>query len=148
MEIDLPLHQFAVASCSLSQLSLPCANTGSCLLAADSPNTEVTIATTVINDDICGVSFAYAVSSPPMELVVMVDGLGVIWSTLAAPVVSGWANRTLQIDLQDVQIMENRSMSYVARFTSSGVQYAALDNITLHPCTDCATPGKVRGRIP
>lgn len=105
------------------------------------------MATSVINEDICGVSFAYAVSPPPTELVVMVDGLRSIWSTLTAPMVSGWAGQTLQVDLQDVQIMENRSMSYVARFGGSGTQYAVLDNITLHPCTDCATPGKAESNL-
>ncbi len=96
------------------------------------------MATAVINEDICGVSFAYGISAS-VELEVVVEGVGSVWSTLPAPLVSGWASRTLQVDIQDVQILENRSLSYVARFGGSG--YAALDNITLHPCTDCTTPG-------
>ena len=103
------------------------------------------VAEAVINDDICGVSFSYALSSSSVELMVMVDRLGSIWSSLAVPMVppsAGWRSRTLQVDIQDVSVLENRSMSFVARFGSLlGVQSVALDNITLHPCTDCATPG-------
>lgn len=96
------------------------------------------MAVAVINDDYCGISFAYGVSSDT-EMLVMVEGLGSIWSSMARPTVPGWTNLTVLIDLQDVQVLGNRSISFVARFAASS--YAALDNITLHPCIDCATPG-------
>ncbi len=132
---------------SAQQSPLPIRNpfTGSCLYAV-SADSEVVMASSVISDDFCGVSFAFAVSSTT-EIVVLVDGLDGVWSSLASPGESGWTNRTVRLDLEDVEISQNRSLSFVARFSSDesayvASAYAALDNITLHPCTDCATPGR------
>ena len=101
------------------------------------------MALSVIEDNYCGVSFAYSVS-PNTEILVMVGGLGSIWSSLEAvpAMATGWSNQSVQIDLQDVQVLANRSVSFVARLASSALAYAALDNITLYPCLDCNTPGK------
>lgn len=100
------------------------------------------MATTVINDDYCAVSFAYGVSTH-IELLVSVQGLDIIWSTVEESRVAtaGWSNWTVQIDLEDVEALTNRSLSFVVRLGSSASSYAALDNITLHPCIDCETPG-------
>ena len=97
------------------------------------------MATTVINEDYCAVSFAYGVSSQT-ELQVLVQGLDRVWSSVTTPTrTAGWSSSTVQIDLQDVEVMANRSLSFLARLGSES--YAALDNITLHPCIDCETPG-------
>ena len=96
----------------------------------------------VVNEDYCAVSFAYSLSSST-EMLVMVDGLGSVWSSQASPAAPGWTNLTVQIDLQDVEVLVNRTVSLVARFASSEeTSYAALDNITLLPCIDCDTPGR------
>ena len=122
--------------------------TGTALYAA-SADSQVVLASSLIDDDFCGVSFAYAVSSST-ELILLADGLNSVWSSLASPGVTGWANLTVQLDFQDVEILRNRSLSFVARFSGNeedsayvASAYAALDNITLHPCTDCATPGQL-----
>ena len=119
-------------------------STGSYLLADAAANTEVTVAWTVIGEDICGLSFAYGIPLAGTELMVAVEGVGTIWSSITAPrpaMGSGWSHHMLQVGLQDVEVIGNRSLFYLARFASSGMFYVALDNITLHPCTDCATPG-------
>lgn len=55
---------------------------------------------------------------------------------------------SVEIDLQGVGVQVNRSLTFVISLaegedvqTSAG-GYAALDNITLHPCIDCSAPGK------
>ena len=122
--------------------------TGSCLYAVPA-DSDAMMASTVINDAFCGVSFAYAVSTTA-EIVVLVDGLESVWSSLVSPELSGWASETVQLDLQDVQVLQNRSISFLARLRGDDpayvtLTYAALDNITLHPCLDCATPGESGG---
>ena len=100
------------------------------------------MASSDIDDDFCQVSFSYSVASS-VEITLNVDGLDTLWSSLISPpLLNGWSQETVQIDLEDVTILRNRSMSFIARFGSSVSPYAALDNVTLHPCTDCATPGK------
>jgi hypothetical protein len=55
---------------------------------------------------------------------------------------------SVEIDLQGVGVQVNRSLSFVISLAegedvqSSAGGYAALDNITLHPCIDCSAPGK------
>ena len=54
----------------------------------------------------------------------------------------------VEIDLQRVMILNNRMLTFVADMTEvfgkvggDGGGYFALDNVTLHPCSDCNTPG-------
>ena len=59
-----------------------------------------------------------------------------------------WVQEMVEIDLQAIGIQVNRSLVFVISLaegedvqTSTG-GYAALDDITLHPCIDCSAPGK------
>jgi hypothetical protein len=58
-----------------------------------------------------------------------------------------WMEESVEIDLQGVGVQVNRSLSFVISLAegedvqSSAGGYAALDNITLHPCIDCSAPG-------
>ena len=110
-------------------------------LYATSTGAEVLLTSTIIKDNFCKVSFSFSIS-PSAELTVHVDGLGLIWSSIEAPLVAGWSEQTIHIESPDVKIMENRSLSFVAKVGSSPSLYiTALDNVTLHPCIDCTKPG-------
>ena len=101
---------------------------------------DVVLLSSVINDDFCGVSFAYSVL-PPTELIVRVDGLADVWSSISTTTTLRWLEETVEIIFEDVRILENRSLLFVSRFVESEAGYITLDNITLHPCSDCSTPG-------
>ena len=86
------------------------------------------------------------------------DSLGVIWSSVLVtdfstqePTSSEWLQESIQIDLQAINFQDNRSLSFQMNmaegFGEAGLDmllsgYVTLDNITLHPCIDCDTPGK------
>ena len=118
----------------------------------------VQLASAVINDSFCAVSFLY-IHTASLELQVVVDGLGSVWSSVE---VSGllpgggsetWLQETAEIDLQAVGVLPNRSISFEIRLADGqdplaySVRYVALDNVTLHPCIDCSAPGKNRDHI-
>ena len=109
-------------------------------------NTHMMLTSAHVDDDFCSVSFAYAVSAS-VELVLRADGLDSVWSSLASPHVTGWTNQTVQLDLLEVPIQRNRSLWFEGRLRGSSgysaLNYAALDNLTLYPCTDCNTPGQL-----
>ena len=110
----------------------------------------VTIATTTITDNHCAISFAYVASL--VEMQITIEGLGSIWSSLTdSPEgleTPRWEREVVEIDLQGAMILNNRTLTFVADMTEAfgeagadGGGYFALDNITLHPCSDCNTPG-------
>ena len=83
---------------------------------------------------------------------VTVEGLGSIWTSLSRTTEGAealrWEREAVQIDLQGEQILNNRTVTFevdmMEAFGEAGADdegYFALDNITLHPCTDCNTPG-------
>ena len=83
---------------------------------------------------------------------VTIEGLGTIWSSLTdSPEgleTPRWEREVVEIDLQGAMILNNRTLTFVADMTEAfgeagadGGGYFALDNITLHPCSDCNTPG-------
>lgn len=107
-------------------------------------------------------SFTY-IQSSSLELQVLVDGLGSIWSSVeegsrfspgrGGGVVS-WQPETVEIDLQTVGVQSNRTLTFVIGLaegrqpgSASTEEYAALDNITLHPCIDCSAPGEKQSYI-
>lgn len=113
------------------------------------------IASAIINDSFCAVSFRY-VCPASLELQVEVGGLGSVWSSVEESSFSpgggertaSWVQEIVEIDLQGVGVQVNRSLSFVVSLAegedvqSSADGYAALDNITLQPCIDCSAPGK------
>ena len=115
----------------------------------------ILMASAIVNDSFCAVSFSY-ICPASLELQAVVSGLGSIWSSVEVSDLSlggsrpssSWVQETVEIDLQGVGIEVNRSLSFMISLaegedvqTSTG-GYAALDNITLHPCIDCSAPGK------
>ena len=83
---------------------------------------------------------------------VTLEGLGTIWSSLTdSPEgleTPRWEREVIEIDLQGAMILDSRTLTFVADMTEAfgeagmdGEGYFALDNITLHPCLDCNTPG-------
>ena len=79
-------------------------------------------------------------------------GLGEVWSSLLVTGIAGtsWLTELVPIDLEAVSLLADRELSFLARQPEgnggAGLDtplpaYAALDNITLHPCIDCNTPG-------
>ena len=120
-------------------------------------STSLQIASAIINDSFCAISFRYTCPAS-LELQVQVSGLGSIWSSVEVsrfpPAGTGggatgsWVQESVEIDLQGVGVQVNRSLTFMISLaegedvqTSTG-GYAALDNITLHPCIDCSAPGK------
>lgn len=110
----------------------------------------VVIATTTISDNHCALSFAYVTSL--VEVQVTIEGLGSIWTSLSHTSEGvdtlRWEREAVQIDFQGEQILNNRTVTFevdmMEAFGEAGVDdggYFALDNITLHPCIDCNTPG-------
>ena len=112
------------------------------------------LSSAVVNDSFCAVSFVY-VCQDSLELQVLVDGLGSIWSSvevsgLLPPGGAGmsWTSETVEIDLQAVGLQANRTLSFEFSLAegqdplATVDRYVALDNITLHPCIDCSAPGK------
>ena len=111
-----------------------------------------------MNDTYCALSFRY-ISPASLELEVEVGGLGSVWSSVevsslppgeggGGATTGSWVQEIVEIDLQAVGIQVNRSLAFVVSLaegqnvqTSTG-GYAALDNIILHPCSDCSAPGK------
>lgn len=87
-----------------------------------------------------------------MEVQVTIEGLGSIWTSLSRTSegvdTPKWEREAVQIDFQGEQILNNRTVTFevdmMEAFGEAGVDdggYFALDNITLHPCIDCNTPG-------
>ena len=114
------------------------------------------IASTIINESFCAVSFLYGCPAS-LELQVVVDGLDSVWSSvLVSDFSPGGGGRgrleslvreTAEIDLQAVGILVNRTLTFEISLAEgqnplASTGYAALDNITLHPCIDCTAPGK------
>ncbi len=113
-------------------------------LYSSSRNSEVLLASSIINESFCQVSFSFIVAQNA-ELMVVIQGIGVVWSSIEAegPAESLWNKQSIRVDLRDAAIIPNRTVSFVARVNAGGSSlYAALDNLTLHPCIDCNTPGK------
>ncbi len=82
-----------------------------------------------------------------MELIISVDGIGSIWSSLLARTNSEWSTEVVSIDLESASLSSDRELIFSAGETNEetvGIAYVALDNITLHPCIDCNTPGETR----
>lgn len=87
-----------------------------------------------------------------VEVQVTIEGLGSIWTSLSHTSEGvdtlRWEREAVQIDFQGEQILNNRTVTFevdmMEAFGEAGVDdggYFALDNITLHPCIDCNTPG-------
>ena len=85
----------------------------------------------------------------------IVGGLGSVWSSIEiSPGTTGgkgeesWLQQTVEIDLQAVGVQPNRTLTFEISWAegripvTSSEEFAALDNITLHPCIDCSAPGK------
>ncbi len=128
--------------CSLFPPPLPTGAYVYTSLSLSSPS-DPTVASTAIRDDYCAVSFRS--SSEGVELSVVVDGLGSVWSSLTVNdqgVGSSWLDEVALIDLESVAVLANRRLSFVASLAEGGSGYVALDDITLHPCIDCNTPGR------
>ena len=114
-----------------------------------------TIASTSIGDSYCAISFSYSASSS-VELQLYVDGLGSIWSSLTHRVGdivdAGWLYEAVVIDLESVSLMSSRRLAIQGKVilgedggedaAADVTAYAALDGITLHPCTDCNSSGE------
>ena len=111
-------------------------------LYASSRNSEVLLLSSVINESFCQISFSYLLAQTA-ELTVLIEGLGVAWSSVEVPRISAWSKQSIRVDLRDAEIIPNRTMSLVARVGGGASLYAALDNLTMHPCIDCNTPGKM-----
>lgn len=118
-------------------------------------SSSLQIASAIINDSFCAISFRY-ICPASLELQVEVSGLGSIWSSMEVSrfppdrtgATESWVQESVEIDLQGVGVWMNRSLTFTISLaegedvqTSTG-GYAALDNITLHPCIDCSAPGK------
>ena len=113
------------------------------------------IASAIINDSFCAVSFLY-ICPASLELQVVVSGLGSVWSSVEVSsfppggytTTTSWVQETVEIDLQAVGVQVNRTLAFVISLAegedplTSTDGYAALDNIILHPCFDCSAPGK------
>ena len=106
------------------------------------------IASAIINDSFCAVSFLY-ICPASLELQVVVSGLGSVWSSVEGDrTTTSWVQETVEIDLQAVGVQVNRTLAFVISLAegedplTSTDGYAALDNIILHPCFDCSAPGK------
>ncbi len=100
------------------------------------------MASTVINDDFCAVSFRFSFEA--VELEIAVDGFGSIWSSLSVENEGrdmGWLDEAVLIDLESVEVLSGRRLSFTAKAESGKSGYAALEEITLHPCIDCDVPG-------
>jgi len=79
----------------------------------------VTLASSVINESFCQFSFSYLVA-PSAQLIVWIGGVGEVWSSVEVSGGPGWLVTAGAASL-----------------------YAGLDNLTLHPCIDCDTPGNM-----
>ena len=116
--------------------------TGSYLYSSSS-NPEVTLAASVVNESFCQFSFSYLVA-PTAELSVRIRGLGEVWSSVEAPGSGGptWLEQSVRVDLRDAEVLPNRTVYFLVRLNAGATSmYAGLDNLTLHPCIDCDTPG-------
>ncbi len=104
-----------------------------------------TVTSTIIGDTYCAVSFNYS-APPTVELVLIVEGLGSIWSSLLVTK-QGWNSELIAVDLDSVSLLNTRQMMFTAGHSDrpngdpSVPLYAALDDLTLHPCIDCSVPG-------
>ena len=84
------------------------------------------------------------------ELQLRVDGLGSVWSSLTRragdKTDSEWLYEAVVVDLESVGLMSSRRLAIQAKVidgddAAAAAMYAALDDVTLHPCTDCNSPG-------
>ncbi len=76
-------------------------------------------------------------------------GIGQVWTSLLATAANSvdWSYEVVSIDLNSVSLSSERELTFSVGQSGEGEMdaslpvYVALDNITVHPCIDCNTPG-------
>ena len=103
----------------------------------------------IINDSFCGLNFWFQTRNS--EIQVLVQGLGVIWSSSIledlnpALNTSIWREVSVYIDIQGAERMGGRMvvMEMVLSDVNINGAVVSIDNVTFHPCIDCQAQGTV-----
>ena len=99
------------------------------------------ILSAAIGDDYCIISFDYMLAQA--QMFIRVQGLGVVWSASALNTSQAWTFQSIPIGLTSVGVWTGRTLSFEVYGNSkipTGSSYG-VGNISLVPCTDCATRG-------
>eukprot|EP00731_Ephydatia_muelleri_P012219 Em0006g1113a len=97
------------------------------------------ILSAAIGDDYCIISFDYTLAQA--QMFIRVQGLGVVWSASALNTSQAWTFQSIPIGLTSVGVWTGRTLSFEVYGNSkipTGSSYG-VGNISLVPCTDCAT---------